>query len=318
MSLAVRKIGLLQRHFVFAVFIVVTIVVFWRSIENLLRFSLTHDYASYVFLIAPVSLFLIYLKRKQIFSAVQISPIAGAILFLAGTAVMWIAARQPSAQAGSNEMSLIAFLLVIVWLSGFIFCYGTRAYAAGRFPLLFLLLLVPIPEVAVEKVTFLLQAGSAAVAYGILQLFSVPVFKQGFILRLPNLDIEVAKQCSGIRSSLVLFITALIVGELALRSTGKKAFLVLSTVPILILKNGIRIVAISLLSIYVSRKFLHGWLHTSGGILFYLLGLAILIPIVTALRRSDREAAARFPRVDVADPEHVTSCQAPQLGSEEQ
>jgi len=63
--------------------------------------------------------------------------------------------------------------------------------------------------------------------------------------------------------------------------------LVLSIVPILIFKNGVRIVAVSLLSIYVNRSFLHGWLHTSGGIVFYFLGLVILIPIVIALRKSE-------------------------------
>jgi exosortase len=121
----------------------------------------------------------------------------------------------------------------------------------------------------------------------------VPVFKQGFILRLPNLDIEVAKQCSGIRSSLALLITVLIVGNFVLRSAWRKTLLVLSILPILVFKNGVRIVAVSLLSIYVNRRFLHGWLHTSGGILFYLLGLAILIPIVNALRRSESTAMTK-------------------------
>jgi exosortase/archaeosortase family protein len=94
------------------------------------------------------------------------------------------------------------------------------------------------------------------------------VLKQGFILRLPTLDIEVAKQCSGIRSSLALLITVLIVGNFVLRSAWRKALLVLSILPILIFKNGVRIVAVSLLSIYVNRRFLHEWLHTSGGIVF--------------------------------------------------
>ena len=63
---------------------------------------------------------------------------------------------------------------------------------------------------------------------------------------------------------------------------------VVSVLPILIMKNGIRIVAVSLLSIYVSRKFLHGWLHTSGGIVFYLLGLALLNPVAIILRKSEK------------------------------
>jgi exosortase/archaeosortase family protein len=97
----------------------------------------------------------------------------------------------------------------------------------------------------------------------------------------------VAKQCSGIRSSLALLITVLILGHFVFRSAWRKALLVTSIVPILILKNGVRIVAVALLSIYVNRRFLHGWLHTSGGIVFYLLGLALLIPIIAALRKTE-------------------------------
>jgi exosortase/archaeosortase family protein len=84
----------------------------------------------------------------------------------------------------------------------------------------------------------------------------------------------------------------LLVGELVLHSASRKLFLMLSVVPILILKNGARIVAVSLLSIYVDRGFLHGWLHASGGILFYLLGLTMLIPIVMALRKSEQGKVA--------------------------
>jgi len=86
---------------------------------------------------------------------------------------------------------------------------------------------------------------------------------------------------------LALLITALVVGEFVLLAVWRKALLVLSIIPVLILKNGVRIVAVALLSIYVNRGFLHGWLHTSGGILFYLLGLAILVPLVAGLRKSE-------------------------------
>ena len=156
----------------------------------------------------------------------------------------------------------------------------------GTLPASISFLLVPIPEVAVDKIIFFLQAGSAAVAYALLRMLSIPVFKQEFILRMPNLDIEVAKECSGIRSSLALLVTALILGELVLRSAWRKALWVLSIVPILIFKNGVRIVTLCLLTIYVNPGFLHGWLHTSGGIVFYLLGLAMLFPVLNALRKS--------------------------------
>jgi exosortase len=266
-------------------------------LKRLIDFSLTHDYASHIILVLPTSAYLIYLKRDKLFSTVKAGLLAGSLLFLIGIIPLWLAKTTVAAAVRDNELSLATLAIVIIWLAGFVFCYGTRAFEIVRFPLSFLLLLVPIPERVIEEAIFLLQAGSATVAYWLLRLSGVAVFKQGFILQLPSLDIEVAKQCSGIRSSLALFITALLVGEFTLRSGWRKALLLLSIVPILILKNGVRIATVALLSIFVNRGFLHGWLHTSGGILFYLLGLVILAPILVALRKSeDKNDAAHKPQ----------------------
>ena len=297
---------LFARHLGFLFFLLVSAFFFWTPLRNLISFSLTHDYGSHIIFIVPISAYLIYLKRDEIFPKVQSSRLAGSVLLLAGAILSWLAekrfAEKHSPSLEGNYFSLLILAMVTIWISGFIFCYGTGAFRAASFPLLFLVLLVPIPEFLIEKIIFLLQAGSAAVAYGLLRLLQVPVFKQGFFLHLPTLNIEVAKECSGIRSSLALLITTLLVGEFALRSGWRRLIFVLSTVPVLILKNGVRITAICLLSIYVDRRFLYGWLHTSGGIVFYLLGLAILVPILTALRRSEEKtissAASAMPRTE--------------------
>jgi exosortase/archaeosortase family protein len=89
----------------------------------------------------------------------------------------------------------------------------------------------------------------------------------------------------------ILLITTLLVAEFVLRSVWRKSVLVLSVIPIVILKNGLRIVTISLLTVYVSRSFLHSWLHQSGGIVFYLLGMMALLPILNLLKRSDIRGA---------------------------
>ena len=104
---------------------------------------------------------------------------------------------------------------------------------------------------------------------------------------MPGVTIEIAKECSGIRSSVALVITSLLAGHLFLRSSWKKAVLTLTTVPLLIVKNGIRIVTLSLLSIYVDPGFLTGGLHRDGGILFFFLALALLTPVLWLLQKSE-------------------------------
>jgi exosortase len=192
--------------------------------------------------------------------------------------------------------------VVVLWICFFVFCYGRAAFRAARFPLLFLLLLLPIPDFLVEHAISLLQQGTAFVAFWLFKGLNVPVMREGLIFHIPSLDLEVAKECSGIRSSLILLITTLLVAEFFLRSLWRKSVLVLSVIPILILKNGLRIVTISLLTVYVSRAFLHSWLHQSGGIVFYLLGLLALVPIVKLLERKeiqrvDRNRVARMSAV---------------------
>ena len=290
MPTTARQRELAHRHLGFAIFLVASSAVFWKPLANLIAFSLSHDYASHIILIVPVSAVLVYLKRDQIFSTVRADPIAGSGLFLAGMIVWWLAERRVDASVQGNELTLVSLAIVVVWFSGFVFWYGLRAFARAAFPLFFLLLLVPIPERLVEGLILFLQAGSATVAYWILRMLDVSVFKEGFVLRFPTIDIEVAKECSGIRSSLALLISTLLAGEFVLRSGWRRFLLVLSIIPIVIAKNSVRIVTLSLLGIYVDKRFMHSWLHTSGGFLFYILGLLALVPVMVLLKRGESSA----------------------------
>ena len=274
-----------RRHLYFFLLVLGSCFVFWIPLRNLIRFSLTRDYGSHILLIAPISAYLIYVQRREVFSKAQFHFFAGSSLFLGGLILGWMG--YVKSHASNDFLSVEILGLVVLWIAAFILFYGTLAYRAAQFPLLFLLLLVPIPDFLIDRAVFLLQAGSATVAYGLFRLLNVPVFEQGFILRLPTLTIEVAKECSGIRSSIVLLITILLVAQFVLQSAWRKWLLVLSIIPIVVFKNAVRIVTISMLTMYVSRRFLHGWLHTSGGIVFYLLGLLALFPILALLKRGE-------------------------------
>jgi exosortase len=278
-------------HFYFWFFAAIVCLAFWIPLGNLITFSLSHDYGSHILIIAPLSIFLVYLRRHQIFSNLQVrlnrkTIIAGSSLFLLGLVVLLVSRYQP---LSAEKLSLEILSLVILWFSVFNFCYGRESLSRARFPLLFLLLLVPFPAFVIDRAIFALQVGSSDVAYGLLRMLNVPVLKEGFILRLPIVNLEVAKECSGIRSSIALLVTMLVAAEFALRSTWRKALLVLAIIPILVLKNGVRIVTIYLLAAYLNPAFLHGWLHTSGGVIFYLLGLVALVPVTVLLRRWERK-----------------------------
>jgi exosortase len=273
------------RHLSFGAFVLLSTSLVWRLVPQLMNFAETHDYGSHILLVLPISAYFIYVQRHQIFSRVNFNVISGTILFVASVAVELLArayvGRWP------DLFSLEVAGLVGLWLAGFLFFYGAVAFRKASFPLLFLFFLVPLPDFLVSRVITWLQAGSSAVAFYLFQFFHVPVVRNGFVLHLPPFDLHVEQECSGIRSSMVLLLTVVVASQFILRSPWRKLLLAVACVPMLVIKNGIRIASIYLLATRVDAGFLHGRLHSSGGIVFYFLGMAALIPVAVWLRKGE-------------------------------
>jgi exosortase len=263
-----------------------SIIIYWKTFSALALFSLHEESSSHIPLIPVISIYLLYVERRRIFESVRTNALLGALLILAGMALHWFAAAPPSVE-GHLSLPAETLSVVLLWIGAFSFCYGTRALRAAAFPLAFLLLMVPIPEAILARTIYFLQSGSTNIAFFLFRALRVPVLRQGFLLTLPGVTIEVAKECSGIRSSTALFITCLLAAHLFLRTAWKKLLFVLLAFPLALLKNAIRIVTLTLLSIYVDPSFLTGNLHNRGGFVFFLLALAILAPILMLLEKSE-------------------------------
>src|SRR5881296_545864 len=240
-----------NRSACFAILLGSTLAAFWAPLSRLIRFSFQQEHYSHIILIPLLSAAVFSLERKRIFSHVA------------------------------------TLCIVVVWVGAFVLCYGLRTLRAGLFPVLLLFLMVPIPDSLLNEAISSLQTGSAEVTDAAFQLLGVPVLRTGFIFLLPGVTIEVSKECSGIRSSLALLIMSLLAGHLFLRSVRTKAVLILATLPLIVLKNGVRIVTLSLLSIYVDPRFLTGSLHRDGGILFFLFALTLMAPVLLLLQKSE-------------------------------
>jgi len=156
--------------------------------------------------------------------------------------------------------------------------------------LLFLFLTIPLPNTLLNHAIYFLQKGSAEVAEMIFDLAGVPALREGFVFHLAHFNIEVAKECSGIRSSLALLILALVVGHLFLRTPWKQVVFVIAGLLIMMVKNGVRIATLAILAEYVDPGFLYGRLHHEGGVVFFLLGLLLLLPVLWLLQRSEKPA----------------------------
>jgi exosortase len=280
--------GNARRHAAFVTFVVLSGLLFYNTLTALVKYSLQDESSSHIILIPLITFFLLYIERQSIFSITRASVATGIGLALGGVVLHWLAGRSPFPRDGNWPLSLETLALVLIWVAGFVLFYGFAAFRAAAFPLLFLLLMVPLPDAILDRIIHALQEGSTEGAYLIFQAVGTPVSRNGFLLSLPGVTIEIAKECSSIRSSIALLITCLLAAHLYLRSAWKIAVLLVLGLLLSVVKNAIRIATLTLLSIYVDPSFLTGRLHHEGGFVFFILALLLIWPVFIWLERSDK------------------------------
>jgi exosortase len=286
-SLAVKnKEYLNTRHIVFLFCIAAAFIMAYLPVKVLYS-SDKSEYYSHIALIPLISVYLLYMKRREIFAHVNYFPITGIPVLLLGIALFWAGSLWGKQLDENNYASLIIFSIFIFTNGAFILLYGSEAYRNALFPLLFLIFAVPIPSVLMDRIIYVLQVGSTEFANLLFLASGTPFMRDGFIFHLPNVSIEIAKQCSGIRSGMAIFIVAVLAGNMFLKSYWKMIFLVICAVLIAMLKNSIRILTLTLLGNYVDPRILSSSLHREGGIPFFILALLLLAPILFLLRKSE-------------------------------
>jgi exosortase len=253
----------------------------------LFRLALQNERYTHIIFVPFISLCVFCFERKVILPGAHYAPKIGLPLLTSGLILFWLLKKHP-APTESGYLFFLVPSIILVWAAAFLLCYGAQSLRAAAFPACFLLLMVPLPLGVLDHITLGLQKGSADVSYLLFKISGIPVFRQGFRFSLPGVEIEIAEQCSGIRSSLALLITSILAGHVFLRSWWSKGLLVLFTIPVVIFKNSVRIVTISALGVYVNRAFLYGNLHRRGGLLFALLAVLMLVPALALLQRAER------------------------------
>jgi exosortase len=276
-----------KRHAAFVGWVVVSGLLFSKMLAGVVAYALGNDSSSHILIVPFVSLYIFLMEGRRIFSVIESSVGWGTVTTSVG-AVLWIVSKNLRWLTANEFLSAAMLSLVLIWIGGFLLCYGLVAFQSGIFPLLFLLLMVPLPDPLLDRTIYLLQQGSTWITYGLFKMVGVPVLRQGFLLSVPGVRIEVAKECSSIRSSIALFITCLVAAHFYLRTWWKTLLFVMLSLPLAVIKNGIRIATLTLLSIYVDPSFLKGNLHREGGFVFFMMALLIMWPVLELLHRSER------------------------------
>ncbi|MEI6083188.1 MAG: VPDSG-CTERM-specific exosortase XrtC [Verrucomicrobiota bacterium] len=256
---------------------------------QLVKFALASELYSHILLIPAVSWYLLRLQRER--GRGDSPPVRwlALVLGLAGALVLagyWHADRVALTEDDRLAFTTGAFVL-FAW-SVCCFFFNQEKLRSAVFPLGFLVFMLPFPTVVRDGIELILQHGSAEVSYWMLRLSGMPTFREGLVFQLPGFRMEVAPECSGIRSSLVLFITSLVAGHLFLRTPWKRGVLALVVIPLGILRNAFRIFVLGQLCVQVGPHMINSNIHHRGGPIFFALSLVPLLWLLYVLHKSDR------------------------------
>jgi exosortase len=224
---------------------------------------------SHGFFVPLFAAFIVWQERKRL-ATITIRPSwSGLFLLLFGLCVLVLG------QVGA-ELFLSRLSLLIVLAGLIVFFAGWSFFRAVLFPWAFLLLMIPIPELVFSQITFPLQILASKVASAALPWLGVPVLREGNIIILPTLSLEVADACSGIRSLMTLATLAVIYGYLSERSLPLRVLLAVAALPIAVAANSLRIIGTGVLVQYWDPDKAQGFFHEFQGWLVFVASLAML------------------------------------------
>ena len=273
----------------FRVAVVILLVGFSLPFYQVAKFCLSGELYSYILLIPFVSLYFAWLQRDQLKnSGATLPPLAAALALAAGTGCVVMALLLTTSYGSQDQLAVLMYAFVLL-LTGTCFLFLPRSTVRQlAFPLGFLVFLAPMPVFMEKALQSFLQHGSAVVADGLFQLAGTPVYRDGTIFRLPGFSMQVARECSGINSTVALFVTSIVTGRLLLSSPLLRFLLTLAVIPIALVRNGVRVVTIGELCVHVGPEMIDSYIHHHGGPIFFALSLIPFFLLVLLLVKIDR------------------------------
>jgi exosortase C (VPDSG-CTERM-specific) len=273
-----------------ACFAIVLLAAFAQPLLALINYAAGSQLYSYILLVPFVSAYLLYLRRDQLpKNYVTDLPLA-VVSLAAGLGVLvliyWLdfVRQRPS---DNDRLALLTLSFLCFLAAGGFFFFGRGWMRSAAFPLAYLIFIVPMPDAMADALETASKYASAEVANLLFHLSGTPFLRAGLIFQLPNITIEVAQECSGIRSSWVLLMTSILGANLFLKTPWRRLTLVAFVIPLAILRNGFRILVIGLLCVNVGPQMIHSLIHRRGGPLFFMLSLIPFFLVLWWLRKRD-------------------------------
>jgi exosortase len=254
------------------------VIIYLPAIADLVSDWWADSNYSHGFLVPLVSLWLIWNKREEIKAVPASQDSTGVIPIVFGLLLFVLA--NGGAELFSLRISLVICLFGLVLL-----LFGKDVIRHTWFEIVFLVFMVPIPYVIYFAATFPMQLLASKVTAGVLNTIGMGVVRQGNIIHIQGYSLEVAEACSGMRSVMSLLALGALYAHLTQRRLSAKTILFLSTIPIAVVANVVRVLITSLLAYTVTTAVTDEPLHSLLGLMLFVVAFIQMFIVGAILRR---------------------------------
>jgi exosortase len=252
---------------------------YWPVMTKLVGAWTTDDNYSHGFFIVPLAAYFAWERRRRFLAAPSRPSTLG--LFVVIGSICLLAAGVVGAEMFITRISILGTLVGIV-----LFLFGWKRLRVLVFPLAFLLLMIPLPAILFNQIAFPLQLWASQVGELAITAANVPVLREGNLLVLPNTTLEVAEACSGIRSLVSLLTLGIVFGYFADTRPWVRTLIALSTIPVAILSNGMRVAGTGIAAQRFGTAAAEGFFHEFSGWLLFVVAFLMMLGLQRLLLRA--------------------------------
>lgn len=245
-------------------------VLYRDVVPELVRAWSTDDNYSHGFLIVPIAAYFAW-ERRHRFVGAPLRPSAAGLVVVLGSLLV-LATGVLGVELFLTRISLLGTLMGVV-----LFLFGWARLRVLAFPLSFLLLMIPMPAIIFNQIAFPLQLVASQFGETVIRSAGIPVLREGNVLVLANITLEVAEACSGIRSLVSLLTLGIVFGYVSDTRAWVRTLVAASTVPVAIVSNGARVAGTGIAAHYFGAAAAEGFFHEFSGWLVFIAAFAMML-----------------------------------------
>lgn len=268
-NIQVANVGAKHHRVYLIVILMFFLILYFPMFIRLVKYWDINPNYGHGYFVPLAAAYLVWRKRKEL-KNLATEPYKLNLIILPAALLLYIIGTQGLILSAS----VLSFIIVIGWLM--VTFLGKKMTRGMLFPLVFLLFIVPIPYLS--RLTAPMQNVSSYLSAKVLGILQFTVYREGNIIMLPNMSLEVAAVCSGLRALVLVMTVGAFYAYITFRSNRNRWLLFLLCTPIAIVANVVRIVVTAVLAQYASSKIVFKFIHDFSGIfVFVVAGVFISI-----------------------------------------